>query len=322
VTTAAAGVITSTTTFHISAPGGGDCAAIGVWDTNKNRCTLNSDVTVSGADGIRIESSGVTLDGKDLVDGTIHTLKGSLTSGTNGVYLSGITGATIQNLKVEQFGFGFRLYSSSGNRLSGNTAYSNALTGIYLDSSYNNTICRNNFIDNANWLQAYDYLGSGNVFSLAAPIGGNYWSNFHTPLQGCSDNDNDGFCDAPYFFTGGQDDLPLTQPAVCDKPALSISYSAYWPSYAEYVIGNLTVLYVIHNSPGNDAFNVQILDAPASTPGVTLTTTVPVSVGDINTGSSSGPAEFIYYDPDHIPFTTQPTASAQDTCGNIYTYPP
>jgi hypothetical protein len=45
----------------------------------------------------------------------------------------------------------------------------------------------------------------GNVFNMALPVGGNYWSNWDSP-----DRDNDGLVDLTYSFTGGQDILPLS----------------------------------------------------------------------------------------------------------------
>jgi hypothetical protein len=52
-------------------------------------------------------------------------------------------------------------------------------------------------------VQAVIYGGSGNLFNLPAPTGGNYWDD-HTG----DDLDDDGFFDRPYVFGGGQDDLP------------------------------------------------------------------------------------------------------------------
>ncbi|MFA5830242.1 MAG: NosD domain-containing protein [Candidatus Paceibacterota bacterium] len=53
--------------------------------------------------------------------------------------------------------------------------------------------------------------GTGNSFNLPKPIGGNYWSDYHTPVQGCNDANNDGFCDAPYILGNTQDNLPWTR---------------------------------------------------------------------------------------------------------------
>ncbi|MBI4135183.1 hypothetical protein HY477_00410, partial [Candidatus Uhrbacteria bacterium] len=59
--------------------------------------------------------------------------------------------------------------------------------------------------------QAYISGGSGNAFNLSSPTGGNYWNNFDEPLEGCNDLNQDNFCDTPYVFSGGQDNLPWTK---------------------------------------------------------------------------------------------------------------
>ncbi len=210
---------------------------VGTWDAATKTGTLTQDVTET----IQIDSNGITLDGNG------HYVTGASTG--IGVYLYGRTGITIKNLNVRQFSYGIRLYSSSSNTLTGNTASnkyygivlaqsssntltsntanlngrhginlgnssSNTLTGntansngrdgIKLFYSSNNKVYNNNFISNLT--QASVYGGSGNVFNLDKPIGGNYWSNWTTP-----DNNNDGFVDYPYVFTGGQDNLPWTR---------------------------------------------------------------------------------------------------------------
>ena len=58
-----------------------------------------------------------------------------------------------------------------------------------------------------NTTQAYVGSGtSGNIFNLAAPTGGNYWSNWTSP-----DKNSDGFVDSPCTFTNGRDNLPWTK---------------------------------------------------------------------------------------------------------------
>ena len=58
---------------------------------------------------------------------------------------------------------------------------------------------------------AYLESGSTAVFNVAVPKGGNYWSYYDTSSEGCDDINNDGFCDNPYTFTGGVDNLPWTR---------------------------------------------------------------------------------------------------------------
>lgn len=76
--------------------------------------------------------------------------------------------------------------------------------GISLSiSSANSLIFRNNFINNAK--NAKD-TGSSN-FWYSAGIG-NYYSNFDTASEGCSDADINGICDAPFTFQFNQDNFP------------------------------------------------------------------------------------------------------------------
>jgi len=98
-------------------------------------------------------------------------------------------------------GQGISLYFSNYCTLTGNTAELNSGYGINLYSSNLNQVYNNSFIENR--YQAV-VSGSGNVFNLPAPVGGNYWSDWI-----CPDADGDGFVDYPYIFAGGQDNLPL-----------------------------------------------------------------------------------------------------------------
>jgi len=106
-------------------------------------------------------------------------------------------------------------YSSSNNIVTGNTASNNRFgiaiygsSSIYGSQPLNNQTYKNNFIGNTT--QVFAISGSG-VFNLASPIGGNYWSNYDEPLEGCNDLNQDNFCDSPYIFSGGQDNLPWTK---------------------------------------------------------------------------------------------------------------
>lgn len=111
-------------------------------------------------------------------------------------------------------GTGFLLSGTSAkNTLTNNTVQSNTL-GIYLDTG-GNKIYRNNFINNQE--QGWQYLY--NSFTLPSKedprgaTGGNYWSDFDTALEGCTDLNNDAFCDAAYIKSRGiRDNLPWKKP--------------------------------------------------------------------------------------------------------------
>ena len=189
---------------------GGNCDLIGFWNSGTSTCTLTTDIYYTGsAWSIRIESNGVILNGND------HWLI------ETGVRLYGTTDVTVKNLNISEAHTGIRV-DYGGNHTFFRNTLSNNYFGLTLFQSTGNTVYNNNFISNAqtyaNW--------SGNIFNLAAPTGGNYWSDFDTPEEGCNDLNGDGFCDAPYnFCCSGQDNLPLTtQATVVPEPVSSILF--------------------------------------------------------------------------------------------------
>jgi parallel beta-helix repeat protein len=110
-----------------------------------------------------------------------------------------LTGNTTSNNNP----YGIVVSSSNNNTLIGNTT-SNNYIGIII-SSNNNKIYNNNLIANSIQISSY---GIGNIFNLALPTGGNYWSNYDTPAEGCNDSNNDHICDSPFIFYGTQDTFP------------------------------------------------------------------------------------------------------------------
>ena len=130
-------------------------------------------------------------------------------SGIAGIYLIDCSNNTLSdNTCNSNTSYGIQLVSgylyldNNNNTLTGNTV-SNNYWGIYLDRSIGDRIYNNNFINNST--QAFVSGGSGNIFNLPEPTGGNFWSNWTWP-----DTDPvDGFVDTPYVFDGGHDDLPL-----------------------------------------------------------------------------------------------------------------
>lgn len=75
------------------------------------------------------------------------------------------------------------------------------------------TVYQNNFIDNT--VQYAQYYNTNHpAFSLPLPVGGNYWSDYDTPEEGCTDGDENGFCDAPLVISDGRDDYPRVRPYV------------------------------------------------------------------------------------------------------------
>jgi len=114
------------------------------------------------------------------------------------------------NLFINNSNIAIRLVGKL-NRIYNNTIQNNN-QGLYFgDGAIANFIFNNNFMDNT--IQAGSvYNPSNNTLSFLPPLGGNYWSDFDTPSEGCDDADNDGFCDAPYSTAGATDYYAWTEP--------------------------------------------------------------------------------------------------------------
>lgn len=82
----------------------------------------------------------------------------------------------------------------SGNVFRNNTAMN---CSIYVSSQpAGNYFYHNNFLGVSGWAE-----NDNNYFNELLPDGGNYWSVYDTPAEGCDDLDFDGICDAPYSLT-------------------------------------------------------------------------------------------------------------------------
>ena len=211
--------------------------SVGTWDSGTRTYTLNQNVS----EGLVIEEDNLTLDGAGFtVNGpgsgfgillvgrtgvTItnvtvenfmtgiyldpvsnnNVLTGNITESNNpyGIWLEWSPDNTVTGNATSNNHEGIRVDRAHGNTLTGNTMSGND-NGMVLFNANNNQIYNNNFISNPT-NQALVTGGTGNVFNLADPTGGNYWDNWTTP-----DGNGDGFVDSPYVFTGGQDDLPWT----------------------------------------------------------------------------------------------------------------
>jgi len=159
---------------------GGTIAAPGSW-------TISDDISCGNCNGITITSAGVTLDCHN------HAIFGG--GGNNGVYLNGVSGATVENCVVRNFNngisassttgsvitannvysndYGITLSSSSNNNLTGNTASINGQTGITLSSSNGNRLTGNTADSNDQYGIKLDG-SSGNVLE-GNVAGSNYW---------------------------------------------------------------------------------------------------------------------------------------------------
>lgn len=214
-------VITVGTTLTADVVGGVVIGAHGITlDCNGRR--ISGGITLNGKTGVTVKNCVVTgaVDGVKLTSSSGNTFEGNTVEGnTGGFHLIGSGGNTFKGNKVgrnSQFGFKFEGFSA-GNMLGGDARVDprapNTITnngrGVDVFISPGNFIINNNLVDNQ--VQAV-VVGPIPFFANGVPTGGNYWSDFDTASEGCSDLSNDGFCDAPRVFTGGRDNLPWTKP--------------------------------------------------------------------------------------------------------------
>jgi parallel beta-helix repeat protein len=117
---------------------------------------------------------------------------------------------TIFKNNISKNNFGISLDNVSKETIKENNVSENEIA-LEISYSENNLIYHNNFINNET--QATSFVGEyrKNYFDNDYPEGGNYWSDYDTPEEGCFDENKDGFCDAPYTFEGGQDNYPFVK---------------------------------------------------------------------------------------------------------------
>ena len=149
------------------------------------------------------------------------------------LHYCGASSNVLENNSFTSFsGSGYGIYLAQAAReniIRGNTV-SAFDYGIYLpdwscgytltDYDYcqtGNIVYQNNLIDNhvddnpSAKTQIYaDWGKTTTIFNLDAPDGGNYYSDFDVPEEGCVDANEDGFCDSPYYGHYATDYLPWT----------------------------------------------------------------------------------------------------------------
>ena len=168
---------------------------------------FNSGVGLNGSSNNTLMGNTVSgcSHGIWLYTGSSHNtlIDNTVTSNTlEGIYFhAGSSSNSVAGTFATDNNVGISVRFSESNTVTGNTCFDNN-NGIYFYISNDNEIYNNNFKNNRT-RQAMVLSSSGNVFSLPAPVGGNFWSDWTSP-----DGDGDGLVDDPYLFTGGQDDLP------------------------------------------------------------------------------------------------------------------
>lgn len=300
---------------------GGDCTSIGTWNNSAKTCTLTSDY----AGTIGILNDGITLDGGG------HTLSGSR---PNGGLVFNVSGVTVKNLTISGYGNGLLISGAGGNFIICNTIVGNDV-GVNVDYSDANVIAFNTISGNGVGVSANGSSGNevnnnrleGNVAQAEVDPSGsntfsqNYFDDFDTPAEGCSDLNGDDICDAPYAFTGGSDPQARTAAATCGRPDLRLyKDSTVWASYGDYLARHVSVNYSIHNLSTWTAYNVTVTGSLASN-GAALLTPMSVPLGNLG-GTGTVAVTLQYSVPSGIAgFITNTTGTATNACGTLYTYP-
>lgn len=275
--------------------------------------------------GSTVESCNITNSGNGILLADMsgrHTVRNNTLNG-NGVGVmfqtSGNNSVTENTFTGNSVGMDLFYYANS-NVIRGNTIINNSQYGLRMVQSYGNKVYRNNFIDNA--VQAYhiadasDYYGGGNLFDLAAPDGGNYWSDWTSP-----DANNDGFVDVRYAFTYKYDNHPwTTMNGWCDDTQLSISGpSPYWANLSDYLGRRLSVDYSISNNSTAAAYDVSIIGT-VNTDGATSLSPLP-ALSLIDPGASAS-ITIQYNVPVGVSaYRTTVYATASNSCGTVSSYP-
>jgi parallel beta-helix repeat protein len=199
-------------------------AGIRLWNCSGNTLTGNT-ADSNGVYGIRLD---------DASDNNVLTNNTTNSNSNHGIYLNGSSYNTLAGNTASNSMTGINLPRGSNNNILTDNTISNNEYGLYIWLSNDNEVYNNNFTSNLYW-HAYVSDGSGNVFNLDKPFGGNYWDDWTTP-----DADCDGFVDEPYVFSGGQDNLPWARqggPVIAlNEPTPSI----LWPPNHTFVDVSIT----------------------------------------------------------------------------------
>lgn len=230
---------------HTISGGGG--AAIGIRIETRKRNNTIKNLTISGFNqGILLYGTGegnsitgntitgnstgvlirndsknnIVSDNRILNNGTAVSLAFEITSGnviTNNIISGngsggnlGALGNIYTNNTVSNNSIGLTI-GSENNVVTGNTFSGSSIEDLRLQNLTGNSIYNNNFmsVKNLGWVLDDIYAYSTNQFDNGLPSGGNYWSNYDSLEEGCSDADVNGICDQPLnLFATSDDSLP------------------------------------------------------------------------------------------------------------------
>lgn len=195
--------------FYNNGGGGGQGTWAGIllgWSSNWSieNCVVYSN-----------KGDGISLD--TVRDGTI---KNSMihSNGSSGIGYAGL--ATTNNLAIRNWVYsnsvGLGFWSYARNNIARENFIHNNSTGILISKNdtgpnYDNLFYNNTLIGNTKAARVQEDRYT-NKWDNGLPAGGNYWSDYHTPSQGCKDLNHNHLCDAPYVSDGVRDNYPWLIP--------------------------------------------------------------------------------------------------------------
>jgi len=99
---------------------------------------------------------------------------------------------------IKQTRDGIRLNNSNNTVITRNTIADSLVEGIDIHNSFDIMVYHNNLLEQDAIPILDNYPQNLNTFFISS--GGNYYSVYDEPSEGCYDQNSDGFCDSPFIF--------------------------------------------------------------------------------------------------------------------------
>lgn len=148
--------------------------------TITSNTTLDSNMACAGS-GITIGSNNVVLD----CAGYSITGNGPYSS-SNGVYLLGVSGATVKNCTISGYNYGIHAYYADSNTLTGNTLSSNS-NGIYMREGRGNTLSNNTLTSNSTGIHLFNTgnnsVTQNNIATFNQQVGMVFYGTFGNTVR-------------------------------------------------------------------------------------------------------------------------------------------
>jgi parallel beta-helix repeat protein len=172
--------------------------AIGILVENSVNITMDN----NALEGFGLDNIGIMLDHSSECKMTNNTIANAV---YDGVRLWFSNNNLLSHNIFTNNDYGIFVYGSNRNTVSKNTISESGGPGMYFEeSSSNNVIVHNNFVDN--WTPVGFWDSSANVWDNGCE--GNYWSDYSS-----NDSDHDGVGDLPYAIDSNNiDHYPLMSP--------------------------------------------------------------------------------------------------------------